>query len=263
MNVAILYTLGSVILISVISLVGIFSLSMSKWVLNRCVSFLVALAIGALLGDAFIHLIPEAFEVSNNPTTVSVLVLLGIFAFFLIEKYFHWHHGSHGSDVHHEKHCDVPENETHKEIKPLGKLILVSDGIHNLVDGIVIGASYLISIEVGIATTIAVILHEIPQELGDFGVLIHSGYTRARALMINFFTALFAVIGAVFALVVGSASEAALVWILPIAAGSFIYIASSDLTPELHRDASTKDSFYQIIAMVLGALSMYLLIFFE
>lgn len=263
MNIAVIYTLGSVILISIISLIGIFSLSMSKWFLNKCVSFLVALAIGALLGDAFIHLIPEAFEVSDNPTTVSLMILLGIFSFFLIEKYFHWHHGSHGTDEHHENHCDVPENDTHREIKPLGKLILVSDSIHNFIDGVVIGASYLISIEVGIATTIAVILHEIPQELGDFGVLIHSGYTRARALMINFLTALFAVVGAVFALLIGSASEMALVWILPLAAGSFIYIASSDLTPELHRETSTKDSIYQIVAILIGVLSMYLLVFVE
>lgn len=263
MSIEVIYTLGSVLLISVLSLVGVFSLSMSEWLLKRCVSFLVAIAIGALLGDAFLHLIPEAFEISENSTTVSLFVLLGIFIFFIIEKYFHWHHGTHGNDEHHKEHCEIPSEGKAQEVRPLGKMILISDSAHNFIDGIVIGVSYLVSIEVGIATTIAVILHEIPQELGDFGVLIHAGYTRARALMLNFMTALFAVLGAVLALVVGSASELALVWILPLAAGSFIYIASSDLTPELHNETSKKDSIFQIVAILLGVLAMYLLLFLE
>ena len=265
MNVVALYALGSVALVSIFSFVGIFTLSMSGTFLKKSISFLVALSIGALLGDAFLHLIPEALEVSHSTTLVSLLILLGIFTFFLIEKFFHWHHGLHGAEDHHKEHCDMLDNGATKSssVKPLGNLILISDSIHNFIDGIVIGASYFISIEVGIATTIAVILHEIPQEMGDFGVMIHAGYTRMRALMLNFFSALLAVAGTLIALLIGSASQDLLIWVLPIAAGSFIYIASSDLIPELHNETSIKESIVQIIAMLIGVTAMYLLLFLE
>src|SRR3989338_9218766 len=156
-----LYTFASVIVVSLISFVGVFSLSFKEEALRKYIFLFISIAVGALLGDAFIHLIPEALEDSANTTLTSTLVISGILFFFILEKIMHWHH--HGED----------KEENH--IHPMGKLVLFSDGVHNFIDGIIIGASFLVSVPVGLATTIAVILHEIPQEVGDFAVLIHSG----------------------------------------------------------------------------------------
>ncbi len=205
----------------------------------------ISLAVGALLGDAFIHLIPEALESASSPALISVLIIAGILIFFIIEKFLHWHH--HGED----------------HVHPVGKLILFSDGIHNLIDGVIIGVSFLVSIPLGIATTIAVILHEIPQEIGDFTVLLHSGYSRRRALWLNFFSALTAVAGVIIAFILGQAGEGLVMWVLPIAAGGFIYIAVADLIPELHKTKEVNHSVFQIIAVILGVLAMLALLFIE
>ncbi|MEK7585625.1 MAG: ZIP family metal transporter [Patescibacteria group bacterium] len=245
-----LYALGSVLLVSLISFVGVFTLSLKEEVLRKYIGIFISLAIGALLGDAFIHIIPEAFEQSSNITATSILVILGLLIFFILEKFLHWHH--HGEDK------DV------QEIHPVGKLILFSDGIHNLIDGVIIGASFLVSIPIGIATTIAVILHEIPQEIGDFAVLIHSGYNKTKALWLNFISALFAVVGVVLALVLGSIAEATIIlWLLPVAAGGFIYIAVADLIPELHKHQGEKNSLLQVIVVIVGVLLMFALTFIE
>ena len=220
-----------------------------------CVSFLVAVAIGALLGDALIHLIPEALEEADNPKIIPLFVILGFLLFFILEKYFHWHHGTHGVQEH-TKECDIDDVNCHP--KPLGKLVIVSDAAHNLIDGMIIAASFFISIEVGIATTIAIILHEIPQEIADFGVLIHSGYSRSRALFLNFVSALFAVLGAIITILLGEIVEEIIVWLLPVAAGAFIYIASSDLTPELHKqDPSSRSTLTQLVAIIIGVTAMF------
>jgi zinc and cadmium transporter len=174
------------------------------------------------MGDAFIHLIPEALESAINPAFTSILIIFGVLIFFILEKFFHWHH--HGEDA----------AEPH-QIHPIGKLILFSDGIHNITDGIIIGASFLVSVPVGIATTLAVILHEIPQEIGDFAVLLHAGYSRAKALLFNLLSGLTAVIGVLIAFVIGSAGETFNTWMLSLVAGGFIYIAIADLIPELHK----------------------------
>ena len=129
---------------------------------------------------------------------------------------------------------------------------LFGDGIHNLIDGLIIGASYLVSIPVGITTTLAVILHEIPQEIGDFGVLLHGGFSKKKALLLNFATALTAVLGAILALVIGSHSVHLTTFLIPFAAGSFLYIAAADLIPELHKETNTKKSFLQLIMLILG-----------
>src|SRR3989338_6267630 len=149
-----LYSFASVIIVSLISFIGIFTLSLKEEVLRKYIFIFISIAVGALLGDALVHLIPEAFEVSTNTTLTSVLIIVGIFFFFILEKFLHWHH--HGED----------KEDNH--IHPVGKLVLFSDGIHNFMDGLIIAASFLVSIPVGIATTLAVILHEIPQEVGDF-----------------------------------------------------------------------------------------------
>ncbi|MEI8269880.1 MAG: ZIP family metal transporter [bacterium] len=237
-----IYTFVSVIIVSLISLVGVFSFSLNEQILKKYVGLFISLAVGALLGDAFIHLIPQSFEKINNHTLAGILIIAGILIFFIIEKFLHWHH--HGED----------KEEEH--IHPMGKLILFTDGFHNLIDGIIIGVSFMVSIPVGIATTLAVILHEIPQEIGDFAVLIHSGYTKKKALWLNFLSALTAVVGAFIALIFGSVAETFATWVLPIAAGGFVYIALADLIPELHKMNKAKNSILQFSVLLFGIILM-------
>lgn len=244
-----IYALLSTVVVSLVSLVGVFSLSLKETFIRKHISLFVSLAVGALLGDAFIHLIPESFEALTNSANVSLLVIAGIFFFFIVEKFLHWHHHSD----------DIEKNHVH----PVGKLILFSDGVHNFIDGIVIGASFFISIPVGIATTLAVILHEIPQEVGDFAVLLHAGYTRKRALWLNFLSALTAILGTLFAFLLGEAGKSFTTWILPLAAGGFIYIAVADLIPELHKTKVVKNSLLQFLSLALGVLLMFALTFLE
>ena len=244
-----LYTFASVIAVSLISFIGIFALSLREDILRKHIFIFISIAVGALLGDALIHLIPEAFEDSQNIILTSVLIIAGILLFFILEKFLHWHH--HGED----------KEKNH--IHPVGKLVLFSDGIHNLIDGMIIGASFLVSMPVGFASTLAVILHEIPQEVGDFAVLIHSGYTKKRALWLNFLSALTAILGAIVFFVIDGISEISISYFLPIAAGGFIYIAVADLIPELHKTKEVKYSILQIIAVIIGVLAMVALTFIE
>jgi zinc and cadmium transporter len=243
------YTFGSIIFISLISFIGVFTLSLREEVLRKYIFMFISIAVGALLGDALIHLIPEAFSISTNSTLTSILIIAGILFFFILEKFLHWHH--HGEDK--EDHV----------IHPVGKLVLFSDGIHNFIDGIIIGASFLVSIPVGIATTLAVILHEIPQEIGDFAVLLHAGYTKSRALWLNFLSALTAILGAVLVLTINGITEISSTFFLPIAAGGFIYIAVADLIPELHKTKYAKHSLLQIVGVFIGILAMAMLVFLE
>lgn len=245
-----LYSLVSVVIVSLVALVGIFTLSLKKNVLEKYLFLLVSLAVGALLGDAFIHLIPEAFEEMGNGIYISIAIIAGILAFFILEKVLHWHH--HAFEANGEE-----------TIHPTGRMVLVSDSVHNFIDGLIIGASYLASVPVGIATTLAVILHEIPQEIGDFGVLIHSGYKTRRALWLNFISALTAVAGVLIALFITGTSESLTLWLLPFAAGGFIYIAMSDLIPELHKTKHVYFSVLQIFAVLVGIASMLLLLLLE
>lgn len=244
------FSLVSVVIVSMISLVGIIALSLKEERLKKYIGIFIALAIGALLGDAFIHIIPEAFE-SMNHQVASLLLIAGLILFFIIEKVLHWHH--HGED------------KDNTEAHPVGKMILISDGFHNFLDGVVIGASFMVSVPLGMATTLAVILHEIPQEIGDFGVLIHSGYSKLRALFLNFTSALMAVIGVVFVFIFGETAENFSIFVLPIAAGGFIYIAVADLIPELHKKnaSSPLPLLLQIVVILLGILAMFALTLVE
>ncbi|OGI19347.1 MAG: hypothetical protein A3J06_01365 [Candidatus Moranbacteria bacterium RIFCSPLOWO2_02_FULL_48_19] len=244
-----LYTFIGILVVSVISLLGVFVLPSREDILRKYIFLFISLAVGALLGDAFIHLIPEALDKSSNATATSVLIILGILLFFILEKFLHWHH--HGEDA----------KEGH--IHPIGKLVLFSDGVHNFLDGIIIAASFMVNIPVGIATTVAVILHEIPQEVGDFAILLHSGYTRKRALVLNFLSALTAFVGAAAFFAFGELSKHLVGYFLPLAAGGFIYIALTDLIPELHKTKQMKHFFYQLAAVLLGVLAMIALIFLD
>jgi len=243
------YTILSVFVVSLISLVGVFTLALRADLVKRYTFLLVSLAIGALLGDAFIHLIPESIA-ELGATQAALLVIAGILIFFVLEKVLHWHH-HHG-----EEEEEYPAQAHKNRIHLVGYMVLISDGVHNMLDGIIIGASFLVSIEVGIATTIAVILHEIPQEIGDFGVLLHSGFTKGKALLMNFLSALLAVFGAVLVLALHAVAEPIATLMVPIAAGAFIYIATSDLIPELHKVKHAGHSIAQFIVILIGVAAM-------
>ena len=256
MNEIAVYTLGSVFAVSLISLVGLAALSVSKRFLAKTLFVLVSLAAGTLFGGALLHLLPEAFREMDS-ASVSLYALGGILAFFVFEKFLKWRH------VHAvETECDNPiHKETSLPRHPVGHLVLASDAIHNLIDGIIIATSYFISVEVGIAATIAIAIHEIPQEISDFGVLLHAGFGRKKALVMNFVSALTALVGAGAVLAIGSNVASAIPAIGAFAAGSFIYIAGSDLIPEIHKTAHPGRSFIQFVAIAAGIGIMYALLF--
>jgi len=253
---AVLYAIISVIIVSLISITGIFVLS-KKTDLNKYLLLLVSLSAGTLFGGAFLHLLPEAVEESGFSLQVSLLLLLGVIIFFVAEKFIHWKHCHHELDGHSEKH------KKEKNANVIAPLNLFGDAIHNLLDGFVIAGSYLVSIPAGIATTIAVIMHEIPQEIADFGVLLYSGMSRNKALLLNLLSASIAIIGVIIGLLLGARSESFVRIILPLAAGGFVYIAGSNLIPELHKGCELKASFWHFFAMLLGILMMVGLRFLE
>lgn len=244
-----IYSLLAVIIVSLVSLIGVVSLAFKDEYVKKYIGLFISLAIGALLGDAFIHIIPESFEKLRDPNITSLLIISGLMIFFLLEKLIHWHH--HGED----------KEEEH--VHPVGKLVLFSDGIHNLIDGIIIGVSFIVSIPLGFATTLAVILHEIPQEIGDFAVLLHAGYSKQKALLYNFISALFAVLGVLIVFILGDVIENYILWFLPIAAGGFIYVALADLIPELHKHTGRTNLILQIGSLTLGVLLMLSLTLLE
>lgn len=249
MNEALFYTILSVLVVSLISLIGIVTLSINTKRLHKILLYLVSFAAGALLGDVFIHLIPELIEEGNFTLQTSFLILGGILIFFSIEKIVHW------------QHCHIPQNGGHNH--PFVVTNLVGDGVHNFLDGLIIGASYLVNIPVGIATTIAVIFHEIPQEIGDFGVLLHGGFSKSKALLFNFLSALTAVAGGLIAVLASGIIPSITNYLIPLTIGGFIYIAGSDLIPELHKNFETKKSLFQIIALILGIAVMASLLLLE
>ena len=248
------YSLASVFVVSLISLIGVFTLSINRELLYKTVFFLVALAVGALLGDVLIHIFPKIWGDGKESLATPIYIFAGFLLFFVIEKFLRWHH-SHG--------LDEEKIHEHSNIKHIGYLNLISDGIHNAIDGVLIGASYLISIEIGIATTTAVLLHEIPQEIGDFGLLIYVGFTRGRALFFNLLSALCAVLGVLVALFFGQTAEGFAFAVLPITAGGFLYIAAADLVPELKKVNDPVKSMIQFFGVLIGFALMYLLVFFE
>lgn len=244
-----LYTLISVFVVSLVAFVGILTFSLKVEKLQKILIYLIAFSAGALFGDAFLHLLPEIVEEVGFNLNIALFILGGLILFFITEKIIHW------------RHCHMPITKTH--VHSFAIMNLVGDGVHNFIDGLIIGASYIISIPVGIATTLAVIFHEIPQEIGDFGILIHGGYSKKKALLINFVSALTAILGAVVALLLAGIVENIQFILAPIAIGGFIYIAGSDLIPELHKEVGVKKSFWQLISFILGILIMVALLLLE
>ena len=252
------YSIVSVLIVSLISMVGLTAISINHESLKKILIYLVSFSTGALLGDAFIHLLPEAIEESGGMTlTISLSVLIGILLAFVTEKFIHWHH------CHHTHTPECLKTHHTAPIQSFAKMNLVGDSAHNLIDGLIIGGSYLVSFPVGLATTLAVILHEIPQELGDFGILLYGGYSKKRALFLNFITALTALAGVILALLAAKYIPHLTQFLIPFAAGGFIYIAGSDLMPELHKETDSKKSFVQLVTFMLGILVMMAMLLIE
>ena len=244
-----IYAVLAVTLVSLISLVGVVTIPLGRH-MKSVLMYFVSFSVGALLGDVFIHLLPEVVEEMGFGLNVSLWILGSIVITFLVEKGIHWHHS-------HDDNCDEP----HKN--PLGLMTLLGDGAHNIIDGIIIAASFSVSIPTGIATTMAVILHEIPQEIGSFGILLHSGYTRARALLYNLISALTAFAGLVFFYLIQDRAEHIALLLSAAAAGNFIYLAAADMIPELHKQTSTKKSAIQLVTILLGIWIMVALLGLE
>lgn len=243
-----LYSILSVLVVSVISLVGVFSIPIQTERLKKLLLYFVSFSAGALMGDVFIHLLPE---VINEGYTInsSVFILFGIVFSFIMEKFIQW------------RHCHLPITQKHQH--PFVLMNLFGDAIHNFIDGLIIGSSYLTSIPLGISTTIAIALHEIPQEVGDFGVLLHGGYSKTKALLFNFAIALTAIIGTVAVLITNGWLQQSTQLVNCFAIGTFIYIAGSDLIPELHKEGETRKNLKQIVSFIFGILIMFSLLLLE
>lgn len=236
------YILIATFLISTISFIGALTLFLNEKFLNKILLILVSLSAGALIGSAFLHLLPEAIESGKNILSIFLFVIFGFSIFFVLEQFINWHHHHNCVD------CE--------RVAPFSYLILISDGVHNFIDGFIIAASFIIAPPVGIVTTIAVAIHEIPQEIGDFGVLVYSGMKRTKALFLNFLSAFTIVFGGIAGFLLSEKIGDSIVYLLPFAAGSFIYIASSDLIPEIKRKESSKKSLMYFLIFLLGIFLM-------
>jgi len=236
------YALLSGIIISLISFIGVFFLAIKKKKLENILLLLVGFSVGGLLGGAFLHLLPESLE---NGSNVWLYVIIGFVVFFILEKVLHWHHCHKGK-------CDV---------HMFTYMNLVGDGVHNFIDGLIISGSFLIDFRVGLVTSLAIIIHEIPQEIGDFGVLVYGGFSKAKALFCNFFVALISLVGVIVGYFIGSFFEVFNQFLLAFAAGGFIYIAATDLVPELHKETEVSRSISSLVMFLLGIVLMYSLKF--
>lgn len=225
------------LLMSLISFVGLATSFLKEETLKKIIFPLVAFSAGSLLAGAFLHMIPEALEAGGEVTTVFIWVLFGFALFFLFEQFIHWHH------------CHKMPSE-HKH--PVTYLILFADAIHNFIDGLAIGAAFMADFRLGWVTWVATASHEIPQELGDYGILIHGGWKAKRALLFNFFSGLTAILGGLFAYFLST--KISVLFLLPFAAGNFIYIASSDLIPEIKMQECLSRNLYHFSFFVLGIL---------
>lgn len=243
-----LYTLLSVLVVSAVSLVGIVTLGLNHDRLKSILFYLVSFSAGALLGDVFIHLLPEMSEMGFG-VREGIYFLIGIVLFFILERFIHWQHS----------HVDDHDERVHSVVY----LTMAGDTLHNFIDGIVIAASFLVNPTLGIATTIAVVLHEIPQEIGQYAILIHGGWGKAKALWYNLISALSSVVGAVIVLVFAKNIDGPPTFLLAFAGASFIYIALSDLVPELHKEVGKRRSVIQFIWFVAGIAMMGFLLFLE
>jgi zinc and cadmium transporter len=246
-SAAVAYTLVSVICVSLLSLLGVGFFLFQEKLIRTSLLFFVSFSTGGLLGDVFIHILPEMSEQKDTFARALLIVLLGILFSFVVEKFIHWRHC-------HLLPTDHEEAEHHHSV---GLMSLMGESMHNFIDGIVIAASFLASIPVGISTALAVAFHEIPHEIGNFAVLLHSGYGKRKALLLNLVSASIAIIGAILVLVSGSMFANTTGLLLPFAAGNLLYIAGSDLIPELHKETGARQGVGQLLCMIVGIVIMY------
>lgn len=234
---------------SIVSLIGGVLLLSKEQFARKISHYLSPFAAGTLLGTAFLDLLPEALTLSKN-SNINIFLwgLIGLLIFFLLERFIHWFHHHH----------EDSKNES------LVSLVVLGDSIHNFIDGAIIAATFLVSIPLGIATTFAVATHEVPQEIGDFGILLTRGLKRKKILLLNIMSALAAVVGAILMYAFGENFSELLPIFLSLAAGFFIYIASSDLIPEIHNEDNRRVASLKTFLLLLGVITVYVLIsFFE
>ncbi len=212
------WIIGSGVLMSAIALVGAVTIALDERTRERLILPLVAFSAGSLLGGAFLHMIPEAIERSHEDPSVYLWVLIGFTAFLALEQFLHWHHW----------HEDTPEHKS-----PLGHLMVIGDSLHNFLGGVAVAGAFIVDISLGITTWIVAAAHEVPQELGKYGVLLHGGWSRGRALVVSGLSSLTFLVGGVFAYAVSREFDVG--FLVPFAAGNFLYIAASDLVPEVNR----------------------------
>ena len=236
-----IWILAAISLVSVVSLIGIFTIGIKSKLFDRILILLVGFAAGGLMGGAFLHLLPEAIA-EGGVERVFLYTLIGFTLFFLMERYLYWRHC-------HEGKCDI---------HVFTYLNLIGDGIHNFTDGLIIAASFVADVRLGMVTTLAVIFHEVPQEIGDFGILVYGGFSKRKALLSNFLCALCAFLGAIAGYILANITRNMLFFLLSFTAGGFIYIAASDLIPELHKQKSTKRANVAFLAFILGLVFMSL-----
>jgi zinc and cadmium transporter len=234
-------TIASVCLVSAIPLLGLSLVRFGPARIERVLLPLVSIAVGGMLGSALLHLVPEAMTRIPSGSAVSLYVLFGFLGFFILEKNLSTERRARAGDL--------------RRLQPVATLNLLGDALHNLVDGMVIAAAYLAGGTLGATTTLAVVLHEVPQEIGDLGVLIYAGLSVRRAVLFNLASALMALLGAVITLGLGARVEGFVDALLPIAAGAFLYVAAAGLIPELRRERGLARSWLQI-ALVLGGVAL-------
>lgn len=230
------YAIASIFVVSLISLIGVLTIPLKQETMGKTMALAVAFATGSLLGAAFFDVLPEAFKDGGN--SMLSYVFLGMMIFFVMERYIHWNH------------CHAPSCEKHYH--PMTYLNLIGDAFHNFVDGAVIAASFMVSMSLGVITTFAIIAHEIPQEMGDFAILIHGGFTKRSAQLFNFLSSLTAFLGAAITYLFAKEVENMIPVILSVAGGGFIYLATADLIPEIHKETERKNVILQSLAFALG-----------
>ena len=234
-------------IISVLSLSGSVFLFLRKHVLDKLAIFLVAFAAGALMGTAFLHLLPEAVEMVEGKGAF-LYILIGFTIFFFLENVLHWHHSHRGGDTAHAQ---------------LGTLSLFGDAAHNFLDGLIIAAAFFIDMRLGIVTATAIALHEIPQEVAEYGVLIYTGFSRARALVFNFLSASTVIVGGIVGYLLQGIIGQLETIIMFFAVGTFLYLAASDFVPEIKKEQGLKKSLTLLSVFAAGIMLMWLFTFVE
>lgn len=252
-------TLAAILFASLVG--GVLSVGAAALVAFRAgahwIPVLVSYAIGALLGVAFLDIIPEAFELAANPRAMAATILAGILLFFVLEKLVLWRHchvetcEAHGTDSGHQHHHGHDHGRS-------GLMITIGDTFHNFVDGILIGAAFLADFNLGVVTALAIIAHEIPQEVGDFLILLHSGYNKRQAILLNLLASLATLVGGVLAWFALAAMQELVPYVLGLAASSMIYVAVADLIPGLHKRPEIHATIQQVLLIGAGIATVWL-----